>query len=84
MQLRSLDSVHTYRVHLFPIYGDQILIFACPKECTEREEADRKKAEASKHQKQVDEGQQQKVTLQISAVPLPVFCAYIACSLLSN
>ena len=57
---RSLDSVHMYRVHSFPIYGDQILIFACPKERTEREEADRKKAEAAKHQKQVDEEQQQR------------------------
>ena len=53
-------------------------------ERTEREEADRKKAEAAKRQKQVDEEQQQKVTLQITAVPLSLFCAYVLCSFLFN
>jgi hypothetical protein len=62
--------VHTYRVHFFPIDGDRILFFACPQERTEREEADRKKAEAAKRQKQGDEEQQQKVTMQSSAVTL--------------
>ena len=76
--------MHTYRVHFFPIYGDQILIFACPQERTEREVADRKKAEAAERQKQVDEEQQQKVTMQISAVLLSLFCAYVSCSFLSN
>ena len=84
LQYRSLYSVHTYRVHFFPIDGDRILFFACRQERTEREEADRKKAEAAKRQKQVDEEQQQKVTMQISAVPLSLFCAYVSCSFLSN
>ena len=70
MQYRSLDFVHTYGVHFFPIDGDRILFFACRQERIEREEADRKKAEAAKRQKQVDEEQQQKVTMQSSAVTL--------------
>ena len=70
LQYRSLYSVHTYRVRFFPIDGDPILFFACPQGRTQREEADRKKAEAAKSQKQVDEEQQQKVTMQSSAVPL--------------
>ena len=84
LQYRSLHSVHTYGVHFFPIDEDRILFFACPQERTEREEADRKKAEAAKRQKQVDEEQQQKVTIQSSAVILPGFCAYVSCSFLSN
>ena len=32
LQLRSLDSVHTYRVHFFRIDGNRILFFACPQE----------------------------------------------------
>ena len=60
------------------------MFFACRQERTEQEEADRKKAEAAKRQKQVDEEQQQKVTMQISAVPLSLFCAYVSCSFLSN
>ena len=55
LHLRSLDSLHTYPVHFLPIDGDRILFFACPQERTEQEEADRKKAEAAKRQKQVDE-----------------------------
>ena len=63
MQLRSLDSVHTYRVGFFPTDRHGVLIFACPQERTEREEAekrdqaegDRKKAEAAHRQKQADE-----------------------------
>ena len=70
LQYRSLDFVHTYGVHFFPIDGDRILFFACRQERTEREEAGRKKAEAAKRQKQVDEEQQQKVTMQSSAVTL--------------
>ena len=70
LQYRSLYSVHTYRVHFFPIDGDRILFFACPQERTEREDANRKKAEAASRQKQGDEEQQQKVTMQSSAVTL--------------
>ena len=73
-----------YRVYLFPIDEDRILFFACPQERTEREVADRKKAEAATRQKQVDEERQQKVTMQSSAVTLSRFCAYVSCSFLSN
>ena len=70
LQYHPLNSLHTYRVPVFPIDEDRILFFACPQERTEREEADRKRAEAAKRQEQVDEEQQQKVTMQFSAVLL--------------
>ena len=70
MQLGSFNSVHAYRVNFSPTDRDGILIFACPQERTEPEEAetrdeaqeDIKKAEAAKRQKQADEEQEQKVT----------------------
>ena len=46
-----------YGVHFFPIDGHPTLIFGCAQERIEREKADRKKAEAAKRQKQVDEEQ---------------------------
>ena len=71
--------------------GVRVLIFACPQERTEPEEAetrdraqeDIKRAEAAKRQKQVDEEQEQRVTFQertrSSAVTLSRFCAYVSC-----
>ena len=54
----------------------------------DRAEEDIKKAEAAKREKQADEEQEQKVTLQertrSSAVTLSGFCAYVSCSFLSN
>ena len=48
LQYRSLGSVYMYRVHFSPMDGDRIFLFACPKERTEREKADRKMAEVGK------------------------------------
>ena len=88
--------MHAYRVKFSPTDRDGILIFACPQERIEREEADTrnraeeaiKKVVAAKPQKQEDEGQEQKVTFQertrSSAVTLSRFCAYVSCSFLSN
>ena len=92
MQLGSFNSVHTYRVNFSPTDRDGILIFACPREHTEREEAekrdrpeeDRKKAEAAHRQKQADEKQQQKVTSQGCAVRVFQFHAYILRLFLSD
>ena len=96
VQLGSFNSVHAYRVYFSPTDRDGILIFACPQESTEPEEAetrdraqeDIKKAEAAKRQKQAHEEQEQKVTFQertrSSAVTLSRFCAYVSCSFLSN
>ena len=96
MQLGSFNSVHAYRVNFSQTDRDGILIFACPQERTEPEEAetrdgaqeDIKKAEAAKRQKQADEEQEQKVTFQErtrnSAVTLSRFFAYVSCSFLSN
>ena len=96
MQLGSFNSVHAYRVNFSPTDRDGILIFACPQERTEPEEAetrdgaqeDIKKAEAAKRQKQADEEQEQKVTFQErtrnSAFTLSRFCGYVSCSFLSN
>ena len=96
MQLGSFNSVHAYHVNFSPTDRDGILIFACPQERTEPEEAetrdraeeDIKKGEAAKRQKLADYEQEQKATFQeltrSSAVPLSRFCAYISCSFLSN
>ena len=86
VQLRSVNSVNTYRVNFSPTDRDGILTFACPHERTEREEAerrdraeeDRKKAEAAHRPKQADEEQQQKVTFQSCAVRVFQFCACIS------
>ena len=78
----------------FPAYlsNSRYDVFACLKEHTEREEVekgaraeeDRNKAEAASGQKQADEEQQQKVTLQTSAVLLSHFCPYISRLFLSH